>query len=104
MAYGLAVRAVEARHPQPGDAILLVADEDQVLGRAPHAVLGREERDRSRAARIRQQRDGVLEPRADGGLVGEHAEAAAAQESEPVMDEHVETGLDARDSRHRGRV
>jgi hypothetical protein len=43
----------------------------------------------------------VLDPRGDRGLVGEKAEAAAAQQSEPVMDEDVEAGLD---HRHRGRV
>jgi N-acetylmuramic acid 6-phosphate etherase len=37
----------------------------------------------------------VVESRIDRGLVGEEAEATSTQEREPVMDEDVETGLDA---------
>jgi len=36
--------------------------------------------------------------------VREHADTAAAQESEPVMEQDIESGLDARDAAHVARV
>ncbi len=73
----------------------------EVLGGAPQAVLGREQGSQPRPSHVAQQIRGVVESRVDRGLVGEKPEAAAAQEAEPMVDEHVEAGLDGR---HRARV
>ena len=72
-----------------------------ILGGAPQAVLGREERGEAGAADVAQQRDGVSQARVDGGLVREQPEAPAAQEPQAMVDEDVEAGLNGR---HRGRV
>jgi hypothetical protein len=58
-------------------------------------VLRREERAQARAAHVAQEVDGVLEPGVDRRLMGEDAEAAAAQEPEAMAKEDIEAGLDA---------
>ena len=74
---------------------------DQVLGRTPEAELRCEERGQAGAAHVAQQVDGVVHPGVDRGRMSEQAEAASAQEPEAMVDEDVETGLDAG---HRARV
>ena len=75
---------------------LYEGDPRHVLRRAEEPVLGREQRGQTGAAHVAQEIDRVIEPSVDRGLVGEDAEAAAAEQPEAMVNENVEAGLDAR--------
>src|SRR5262249_59623788 len=74
--------------------IWLGGDGRVILRRAPDPVLRREQSHQTHAARVTQQRRGVLEPTIDGGLVREQADAATAERTETITKEDIETGQD----------
>jgi hypothetical protein len=57
-------------------------------------VLRREQRDQAGAPHVAQQGGRVAQPGVDRCLMGENTEATPAQETEAMVKEHVEAGLD----------
>ena len=69
-----------------------------ILGRAPEAVLGRQQADQLSPAETGEQLDRMIEPAVDRCLVGEQPEPPPAEKSRAVVDQRLEAGLRARHS------
>jgi N-acetylmuramic acid 6-phosphate etherase len=67
-----------------------------ILRGPPETVLGREEPRQAHARCVAEEQGGVVEPGVDGCLVGEEADAAAADQREPLVEQRVESRANRR--------
>ena len=92
----LAARAVEAPNRQARRRVTGGGDERVILGRAPQAMLGRQELDELDSAEVAQQGGRVLVVPIDRRLMRQQRDPLAPQERRTTVDEHLETRFDGK--------